>query len=459
MFDKVRKYAELNNMFCKCRGVVAGLSGGADSVCLLHILKRLQGEYGFELSAVHIHHGIRGAEADKDALYCQRLCEEWEVPFKLYHYDIPTIARQEHLTEEEAGRIVRYRCFEENAGEGYRIAVAHHMNDQAETVLFNMCRGSGIRGIGGIQPVRERIVRPLLSCTRADIEEYLADLGIVYCEDSTNRNDDYSRNVLRNIIIPSLVDKINSKSVENIALMAERSREVENYLEKLTGQKYRECVCYRNKMILLKRLEKEEHFMAERLLRRAVGEMNCGLKDVGAVHIARLIKLIDSQNGSRCNIIQGLWAEKTREGILFYREDSLVQRKPVDIKPPCVIKAWENAEKFSFSIIEWTSEKKISNELYTKCFDYDKIKGSLQLRTWQSGDIIAYDDSGHHKTMKQYFVDTGVSRIDKDNTILLADGKNIMWIVGGRIGADYKISNSTRRVLEVSYGGKLNGES
>lgn len=459
MFDKVRKYVELNNMFHKCRGVVAGLSGGADSVCLLHILKRLQTEYGFELLAVHIHHGIRGDEADMDAAYCQKLCEEWEVPFKAYHYDIPAIAREEHLTEEEAGRIMRYRCFEENAGEGYRIAVAHHMNDQAETVLFNICRGSGIRGAGGIQPVRERIVRPLLNCTRAEIENYLTDMGIRYCEDSTNSNDNYSRNALRNIIIPSLVEKINSKAVENIALMAERSREIESYLEKLTEQKYRECVGYRNKMILLKRLEKEEPFMAERLLRRAVGEMNHSLKDVGAVHTARLMQLLDSQNGSRCNIRKGLWAEKTREGILFYREDTLVNRAPVDIEPPCVIKPWEDAGEFSFRVFERIADKKISNELYTKCFDYDKIKDSLQLRTWQTGDIIAIDDEGHHKTMKQYFVDTGVSRVDKDNTILLADGNHIMWAVGGRIGADYKINDSTRRVLEVNYGGKLNGES
>lgn len=459
MFDKVIKYAELNKMFHKCRGIVAGLSGGADSVCLLHILKRLQAIYGFELVAVHVHHGIRGVEADNDAAYCQKICEKWEIPLEIYYYDIPKIAEEEHLTEEEAGRIIRYKCFEESAEEGYRIAVAHHMNDQAETVLFNICRGSGVKGTGGIQPVRNRIIRPLLNCSRTEIENYLSEKGIAYCEDSTNNNTDYSRNVLRNLVIPMLVEKINSKAVENISLMAERIRESEIYLEKLTEQRYMACVSYRNGMILLKRLENEDEYMIKRLIRKAVAEMNSSLKDVGAVHLERVLQLTGSQRGSRCNIRNGLWAERTREGILFYKESSILKKTPVDINPPCEIIPWNNSGKFTFKVIEWNSDKKISNELYTKCFDYDRIKFGLQLRTWQSGDIITIDDSGHHKTIKQYFVDTGVSRVDKDNTILLADGNCIMWVVGGRIGADYKISNSTRMVLEVNYGGELNGES
>lgn len=453
MFNKVKDYVELNKMLDKCRGVVVGLSGGADSVCLLHLLKRLREIYDFELMAVHIHHGIRGDEADKDAAFCQNLCEKWAVPFKLYRYNIPRLAKEEHLTEEEAGRLIRYRCFEECAGKNYRIAVAHHINDQAETVLFNICRGSGLKGVGGMQPVRGQIIRPLLCCSRDEIENYLAEQEVAYCVDSTNLNEDYSRNALRNRIIPLLVENINSKAVENIALMAKQSRESEKYLEKITDQKYMESVSYRNRMLLLRRLEREDEFMAKRLLRRAVGEMNHSLKDVGNVHIERLLLLVNQQNGSRCNIKNGLWAERTREGILFYKEEFLGKREPVDVKIPSEIIPWDNAGSFTFRLIEWSPDKKISNELYTKCFDYDKIENSLQLRSWQSGDIIAIDDDGHHKTMKQYFVDTGVSRADKDNMILLADGNHIMWVVGERIGADYKINDGTRRVLEVNYGG------
>ncbi len=453
MFEKVRKYVELNNMLDKCRGIVVGLSGGADSVCLLHILKKLQEIYDFELLAIHVHHGIRGEEADHDSVFCKELCDKWGIPLKLYQYDIPRLAKEKHLTEEEAGRTIRYQCFDENAYDDWRIAVAHHINDQAETVLFNICRGSGIKGAGGIRPVRERIIRPLLCCSRAEIEAYLTAENIEYCVDSTNLNEDYARNVLRNRIIPLLTDNINSKAVENIALLAERSRASEKYLEKLTEQKYMACVSYRNRMLLIRRPEQEDEFMAERLLRRAVGEMNHSLKDVGAVHIERLMKLIGAQNGSRCSIKNGLWAERTREGILFYKEIVSGKREPVNVEVPSEIIPWENAGRFTFRLLEWSSDKKISNELYTKCFDYDKIKNSLQLRSWQTGDIIAIDDYGHHKTIKQYFVDTGVPRADKDNVILLADGSHIMWVVGERIGADYKINDETRRVLEVSYGG------
>lgn len=465
MLKKIREFANENNMFRNCSFVVAGLSGGADSVCLLNVLMKLRPIFGYELLAVHIHHGIRGEEADKDMKFCQKLCSEWDVPFKAYFFDVPEYAAKNHLTLEEAGRKLRYEAFNEsikvncnNPSLG-KIAVAHHKNDQAETILFNICRGSGIRGLQGIKPTRDNIIRPLLCCTRNEIEEYLKEYGIEYCTDSTNGDNDYSRNRLRNEVIPYLSENINSKAVDNIAAMADNARLAEEYLEKITKSKYREKVTYKNKMILLKRPETEGEYMAGRLIRQAVGEMNRGLKDIGLVHIKEIQMLLQAQKGSKCNIPQGLWVERTREGLLFYREGDIALREPVNVEIPSEIKPWEDMGIFSFRLIDWDLDKKISNEVYTKCFDYDKIENSLQLRGRQQGDVIAIDEEGHHKKIKQYFVDAGMSTAEKDGTVLLADGSHIMWIVGGRIGTDYKISSSTQKVLEVRYGGEANGES
>ena len=458
MLKKIEEFANRNGMFENCRRIVVGLSGGADSVCLLSVLNEFKTEYGYELTAVHIHHGIRGPEADNDEKFCIQLCGELKIPLKVYHYNVLEYGKENRLTSEEAGRILRYRAFNECAGDG-RIAVAHHRNDQAETVIFNICRGSGLAGISGIRPVRDNVIRPLLCCTREEIENYITQKGILYCTDSTNSETEYSRNRIRNIIIPYLEENINSKAVENIARAAGNAGEAERYLEQITTRKYNEAVTYMHKSILLKRTEGEDEYMLGRLIRRAVQELNAGLKDVGEANIAETIKLLNAQKGSRCRLPEGIWAEKTRNGLLFYKDENITEREAVDVAVPSEITPWDDKGKFTFRLVEWNKDKKISNEVYTKCFDYDKIKFSLQLRGYRSEDVIAIDGGLHHKKINRYFIDAGMSRIEKENTVLLADGSHIMWIVGDRMGADYKISDSTVRVLEVTYGGYNDGES
>ena len=170
MQKKVLQYIKDNKMLCSRPRVVVGLSGGADSVCLLLILKEACKEAGATLVAVHVNNGIRGEEANRDEAFCKRLCEENNIVFKAYKFSVPDIAKEQKLGLEEAGRMVRYQSFYEAAGENGVVAVAHHQNDQAETVLFNISRGSRLKGVVGMMPVRDRIIRPLLCVTRSEIE-------------------------------------------------------------------------------------------------------------------------------------------------------------------------------------------------------------------------------------------------------------------------------------------------
>ena len=172
MIDRMGKYCDANKLFSENEQVVVGLSGGADSVFLTCMMKKLAPRWGLGLHLVHVNHGIRGLEAERDECFCRELAEKLNLPITVFHGNVPELAQRQHMTEEEAGRYYRYQCMEEERRRlGYdKIAVAHHRDDQAETVLFQLLRGSSLRGLGGMYPVRGRIVRPLLLFRREELE-------------------------------------------------------------------------------------------------------------------------------------------------------------------------------------------------------------------------------------------------------------------------------------------------
>ena len=214
--------------------VIAGVSGGADSVCLLRALAGYREQVPFTLFVVHVEHGIRGAESLADAAFVKGLCEALAVPFYMEAVDVTAYAREHRMTVEEAGRSVRYDCFEKLRKElgAEKIAVAHNQNDQAETVLWNLVRGSGLKGLGGIRPVRDRIIRPLLFLGRPEIETILKDLGQPWRTDRTNLENDYTRNRLRREILPQLEKNLNHQALQHIAQAAIRLQEAQQYIEK-----------------------------------------------------------------------------------------------------------------------------------------------------------------------------------------------------------------------------------
>ena len=225
--------------------VLAGLSGGADSTALFDVLERLSGPMGFSLRAVHVHHGLRGAEADRDAAFSERLCRERKIPFFLVRADVREAAKAPHLSLEAAGRALRYEALYraaemwdlESPGERPTlIAVAHHRDDQAETVLLQLARGSGLKGAAGMPPVRDRVIRPLLSVSRQEITDYLRERGISWVTDSTNLSGDYTRNRIRNQVIPLLSEAVNSRASDHLAQAAELLREADSFLEEEAGK-------------------------------------------------------------------------------------------------------------------------------------------------------------------------------------------------------------------------------
>lgn len=237
---EIKRYIEKNQLIRPGDGVVVGLSGGPDSVFLLYALHTLQARMGFTLRAVHVHHGIRGAEADRDAAFSAELCAKLDIPFRAVHVAAPAYAAQHGLSLEEAARILRYEALETARQQLTEaptawIAVAHHLDDQAETVLHNLVRGAGLRGLAGMENRRNHVIRPLLSIKREDILKWLEQNKIAYVTDSTNADPHYTRNRIRSTVLPELRE-INPEASAHIAHSAALLREADAYFHALALQ-------------------------------------------------------------------------------------------------------------------------------------------------------------------------------------------------------------------------------
>lgn len=450
MLTRVAEYIDKYGMLSACDTVVVGFSGGADSVCLLYMLSAISRERGFDIVAVHINHGIRGKEAERDADFCAKFAHKLGIEFRLFELDVLAYADEQRISSEEAGRALRYEKFNEVASEfkSARIAVAHHMNDRAETVIFNMCRGSGVRGMRGIVPVNGNIIRPLLCLSRDDIIEYVNLNKLSFCSDSTNFEDDYSRNKIRHNVLPYLNENINSAATRNIARMAEKMSEAEEYISKVVESRYDVVAEQFGDKIKLIGLENEDAYIARRIILKAVGQL-MGLKDVGEQHIERVYGLLSLQSGVIVPIINGLSAQRFTEGIIIYYPEISSENIIYDVNVPGEIILPEG--KVIFNLSQYDDTVEISKDDYTKCFDYDKIINGLQIRTRQPEDYIVIDSEGHTKSINRYLIDLKVPAMDRDRRRMLADGSHIIWVFGGRISEAVKIDNNTTRVLTVNY--------
>ena len=300
MIERVKKYIRENHMLKAGDMVAAGVSGGADSIAMLHILKCIQHDMGFELEAVHIHHGIRGEEADRDESMVRKICEEWEIPFEVYHYPVPELAKEWKLGEEETGRIVRKQAFfreRERMGfpeqktedqPQFLVALAHNRNDLAETMLHHLARGTGLRGLAGIRPCGDGIIRPVLCLERREIVNYLKEKGISYITDSTNLSDEYTRNRIRHHVLPAMEKEINPRAVEHMAETARMLAAADHYLlEKgsrlLSGCERKDGYLFEGEFF------REDQIIQEYAVLEAFGKLAGKRKDFTALHVEQVL--------------------------------------------------------------------------------------------------------------------------------------------------------------------------
>ncbi|MBR1622495.1 MAG: tRNA lysidine(34) synthetase TilS, partial [Pseudobutyrivibrio sp.] len=299
---KIREYIDKYNMIERGDGVVIGLSGGPDSVCLFFVLLALKSEYNLTLRAVHINHMIRGEDADEDEEYVRRLCSEFQVPLEVKRVDIPKLAAASGRSIEEEARLARYEAFEEAAnlfeeeGMSSKIAVAHNADDNAETVLFHMARGAGLDGMCGIAPVRGIVIRPLLEVSKKDILSFLGENEVAYCVDITNSQVDYDRNRIRHNIMPELT-QINDKALEHISEMTARLSDIADYLS-LEANGLLQMAKLEDNKLRKRTIATAPRVVASQALKEYLSRFMPQQKDVGAYHIDSILDLLN-EDGER----------------------------------------------------------------------------------------------------------------------------------------------------------------
>ena len=459
MLDKVITYIEENELIQKKDRIVVGVSGGADSVCLFSVLLELQKKYELELFVVHVHHGIRGEEADKDEQFVENLAKKHQIPYYCFWKNIPVLSKKRGLTEEEAGRIVRYEAFYEvlKKVNATKIAVAHNQNDCAETVLFQLFRGSGLKGMCGILPKRDEIIRPLLGVDRKAIEAYLMQKGQAYCTDRTNLEEEYTRNKIRLSILP-IAEEINEKSVEHIAKTAQLFQEVEAYLRRNVEKAAKEIVSEKNGQYFMKLeglllqdivIQKE---VIKLILIKAAGQA----KDIEARHIEKVLSLAKNQSGKKVNLPYQMIVRREYEYLVFGKEANEkmkeLEKKDIfcELIPDRTYKIEEAGLDICLSLEKSDGKwQEIIQNTCMKWFDYDKIENGIQLRTRKNGDFFQVNAEGGTKKLKDYFIDKKIPRQERDEKILLADGSHIIWILGDRISEKYKVTETTKNVLKI----------
>ena len=432
--------------------IILGLSGGPDSVCLLDILLRIREELRFGLAAVCVNHGLR-EEAEAEEYFVKRICDSKGVPLLAVRKDVKAYREAHGLSPEEAGREVRRQAYEKAmaAYGGTRIALGHHMDDQAETVLLNMVRGSGLTGLAGIQPSAGVYIRPLLCVRKAEILTYLKDRGLTYCLDHTNREDAYTRNRIRNHIIPYLEDQVNEKTVSHIVQLAGHIREAERYLEGRTEELMAQCVREDAAGFHLKVsiLSESDPYLVRRLIWRMLAECAGKKKDIEGVHVEQVAALIDKQTGRCLDLPYGIQASREYGEVLIRRRDVYLHKNDTDIGR--IYTKILPIEEISYPI---------PNLPYTKWFDYDIIQDTVVLRTRKQGDVLCIDRQGHTQKLQDFLVNQKIPREERGKIPLVACGCEILWVVGYRQNAKFQISGQTKTILEITYessGGKYDG--
>ena len=460
MLDKIEQYMLNNHMPVRNGHVIVGVSGGADSMCLLFVMLSLRSRLNMTVTAVHIHHGLRGAEADADEAFTKAFCQVQDIECVIFRTDIRAMAHREKLTEEEAGRKYRYMCFEQVRAQKHAacIAVAHHQDDQAETVLFNLARGSGLAGLSGIAPVRDKIIRPLLCLNRREIEALLEENHIDFCTDRTNFDTNYTRNKIRHQVLPFFTEEINSETVAHISKTAVNVRAVLEYIRQ-QAEEALSCVSLQNQPQTLQCRLFLQHpeIIQKEMLRSWLDRHTGSLKDITEKHIEAIIDLAKNQSGRRIHLPYGWIAVRSGEGMtLKYVKENAPQKastEEIEISQmPCEIEI-EPGMTLTFDFLSLNEEKNEENLIIpenacTKWMDYDKIKGSLKIRHRQSSDVISIR-GGRHKKLRRVMIDDKIPEDIRNKLWLLADGNDILCILGGRMGEDYKVTKDTRTILIV----------
>lgn len=441
MINKVFDFLQTNNMLSAGDTVICGLSGGADSVCLLLILNQLKEKLKISIEALHVNHCLRGKESDRDEHFCHELCSKLNIKFTAVSCNVKKYASEKSFSCEEAARNLRYSIFDEYS-EGKKIATAHNADDNLETLIHNLIRGTALKGLSGIPPVRGNIIRPLLNVSRQEIEDFLKNINQSFVTDSTNLTNDYTRNKIRHNIIP-LMKEINSSLIETSVRSIESLRSENNLIETEVNTAMNKCfnnnifagLADYNEVIrrrcISKLLTKNHLAVSNKRLTECDGILLNG----GKINLSgNLYFVSDNKTAEIKKILPEIQYESISKELII-GENSIFS----GIKLVCEIVECENLKKIDF----------VNKNLTFYLLDYDKIVGRAVVRSRKYGDRIQLSGRSFTSSVKKLINKTIPVSIKQ--TLHFIEDEN-GTIFGENIGIAQRVSpdENTRRLLKIS---------
>ncbi len=426
--------------------VFVALSGGADSVLLLHMMMALRDRFHLcEVQALHVHHGLRGDFADRDEEFVRELCSRHNIPLTVKHINTRQYAADHHQTLEEAGRNLRYAFFEENIAElpNAKIATAHTLDDNAETVLLHITRGCGLRGAGGIPVRRGNIIRPLLECSANDVRRVCREQNWQYMVDETNADTCFSRNRMRHEVLPTL-SAVHADAVRNIARFADIASEEDAFLDTLALEQLKHCRVEYGYSI--DRWRSVHPVLQRRMFRKAVNliDKNCALEKQ---HIDDL--LVSFNTHGAVNLPHD-WRAVFR-GKYFYFEKMRTSVTEQSIVTVQIDKPFSFGNQTYFprliSLKEYRDILKIHKNLFNFCVSYDMIGEDILVRSYESGDTFHPYGRGCGKSLKKWFQENSVPPPMRKSTPIVVDERGIAALLGHAIDERVAVSSATQTIL------------
>lgn len=432
-------------------GILVALSGGPDSMALLHALSTLRQTQSIRLVALHVHHGIREGDADLDALAAETLCNRLEIPFEIRRVDVPSVAAAQGISLELAGRQVRYALLREvlNGCNLNKIAVAHHADDQCETFFMRLLRGSGSEGLACMLPIRtDGIIRPLLKVSKKMIEAYCRENQLGERIDSTNLESVYHRNRIRRDLIPKLQREYNPKLVESINHLTEQFAEDESYFKQLIQQKFSETATLVNQggefftiKIDVAVLNELHPAVLSRYIRHLYDSLQGNLLDFNRSQVESVKDLLLSMAGTKRFSFKGIQFERCYGELIVTRLKKNTPIETVDENRtvPRVEAQWVDRNTY-------LENRHRHDVIY---LDAENIQGLLYWRHRMSGDRFRPLGASGSKKLKDYLIDKKIPQRDRDGLWLLCDEQAILWVYGVKQSQYSVVDDNTSRILEI----------
>ncbi len=475
LINIVRNTIKKFNMIEAGDKVLVAVSGGADSICLLHVLYLLKDEYKINLYVAHVNHELRGHQADLDALFVKEVTELLKIKLFLQNINIRQIANKKSISEEVAGRMERYKFYFKTAKEigANKIAVGQNLNDQAETLLMRIIRGTGLKGLAGIEPIRnDGVIRPLLEVDRQLIEQYCKDNRLEYRTDKTNLEPIYTRNKIRLQLIPQIIKEYNPNFIYSISNMADLLKEENNFIEEYADKLAKELLVIKKEGIYIKisKFTSLHKAIQRRLIRKAIYELKGNITDIEYKHINKTLKIISNNSGKKETRAAIELPQKTKlqiKGNYIHIFNNIIQEKEVgefsyrltlNGETPIKLPNIETNVQIKTRIIDKTKIKDIKKSNYIKLFDYDIINKEIYIRNRLAGDKFIPQGMEGRKKLKDYFIDLKVPKEKRDQIPIIATEDDIIWVIGYRTNAKYNYTENTKKVLviEIIGGEKIN---